>query len=376
MLFSCSNRKKGQDSSNETVLIPDMPAVTHEWFYFSKDGFSKIDLPQNAPKTVQKPWTEAVRISSAVTGDNAGFFTVNKKGLLILENGAELPELKTDSRFFQAGTVGKVFLDGENPVFHLYKNSFFTSENQNANSQKTPFAIEYKPETSVFYPILYKSDLGFSENCEINDFFIKNKNGNGRCYISKKEEADGRIDFSYYSIDLPESFASLALATGQKINASEISVDDYRKQTALLSFSEAPERVKKLLNVIPESFPFIAVISDSVRGETSVKYLHGSASMFDTEKLPVANVLITDTFTVCVFSDGTTYFSGALAKGHIVNSSKTICFRLPLLPAGFTYGDFCIEGERMLAAWEESSFYETARTGFILVNLDKVLKDR
>ena len=54
-------------------------------------------------------------------------------------------------------------------------------------------------------------------------------------------------------------------------------------------------------------------------------------------------------------------------------NSKVIALKLPKLPSGFSYGTFAISGSYFYAAWEESEFYEVGKSGFICVNLDKIL---
>ena len=82
-LFSCTEKNKTTATELPTVKI-------HNWYYFSTEGFQKIDLPQNAPEVYEKPWTESVRITSAASLVNlenknsefSAFALVNKKGLL------------------------------------------------------------------------------------------------------------------------------------------------------------------------------------------------------------------------------------------------------------------------------------------------------
>ena len=67
------------------------------------------------------------------------------------------------------------------------------------------------------------------------------------------------------------------------------------------------------------------------------------------------------------------YISGALFDRHILNNGKTCALRLPRLPAGYEYASCTISGTTMYAAWEETAFYKVGRSGFIRVNLDKIL---
>ena len=51
-----------------------------------------------------------------------------------------------------------------------------------------------------------------------------------------------------------------------------------------------------------------------------------------------------------------------------------MAFRLPLLPTGYTYGDFAVAGNTLYVAWEQTNFYKTSRAGFLSVNLAAILK--
>ena len=84
-----------------------------------------------------------------------------------------------------------------------------------------------------------------------------------------------------------------------------------------------------------------------------------------------------------LFSDGTVYITKSLlmqaenqadqdASGTPTDIGGVIAFRLPKLPAGFSYGEFTIQGNTLYAGWEETDFYKTARSGFIAVDLSSI----
>ena len=74
-----------------------------------------------------------------------------------------------------------------------------------------------------------------------------------------------------------------------------------------------------------------------------------------------------------LFEDGTLYLNGALYGNKILNNANTVALRLPKLPHGYRYSDFGISGTDLFASWEESDFYKTGRSGFIQVDLGKIL---
>ena len=83
--------------------------------------------------------------------------------------------------------------------------------------------------------------------------------------------------------------------------------------------------------------------------------------------------LLSQSYSGVLFEDGTLFLEGALPGKHILRGGKAVCIRLPKLPKGFMYSEFTISGTTLYAAWEESSFYKTGRSGFIQVDLDETL---
>ena len=117
-----------------------------------------------------------------------------------------------------------------------------------------------------------------------------------------------------------------------------------------------------------QSFDF--ALECKTAGGVSPRYF---TTTLDGDGLTHASTIISDGWICAVFSDGTTYFNGALEGRHIVNSGKNMAFRLPKLPEGYVYSSFCISGNKMAVSWEESDFYKTGRSGFLVVDLGKVL---
>ena len=61
------------------------------------------------------------------------------------------------------------------------------------------------------------------------------------------------------------------------------------------------------------------------------------------------------------------------ASSPVLNGGKTVALKLPKLLAGYVYSGFTVSGSSLYAAWEETSFFKTGRSGFICVDLDAVL---
>ena len=127
-------------------------------------------------------------------------------------------------------------------------------------------------------------------------------------------------------------------------------------------FNSAPEDLKDLVSSIPSEFSFSVVWKNS-EGTSPVQYFQQGSGGVPLN----ANASSSEKYVAAVFADGTTYIQ---TRGE---EEKNAAFRLPLLPAGYVYGDFAISGDTMYVAWEQSSFYKTGRTGFLQVQLAAVL---
>ncbi len=86
-----------------------------------------------------------------------------------------------------------------------------------------------------------------------------------------------------------------------------------------------------------------------------------------------ASAILAESWSAVLFEDGTFFIEGALPGKHILRGGKTVAIRLPKLPPQFVYSDFVISGTSLYAAWEESAFFKTSRSGFLSVDLDSTL---
>ena len=86
-----------------------------------------------------------------------------------------------------------------------------------------------------------------------------------------------------------------------------------------------------------------------------------------------ATSILSDTWCAALFQDGTIFIKGALPGRNIFNRGRSVALRLPKLPENFSYTGFAVTGDYLYASWEETDFYCTARSGFLSVNLGKIL---
>ncbi|MBO7136163.1 MAG: hypothetical protein J6V73_06005, partial [Spirochaetaceae bacterium] len=335
------------------------------WSAFTKDGIVEIESPSELPTQIFRPWTETLRVSGAAKINNNSYFLINRLGLALLPDSLEnQPELITDAMYFTDTTASNLVSVENNPVFHVYRNSFFNSK---ASEAPLPFLIQYRAENKIFFPLLRVTDLELNPEAETVHLMYDGSSW----AASFKTSTQDKINFTYLQFFSYEPLISLTgMPKPGQIQKQELSIDLFKQIVCNYEFEKAPERVRKLLAQIPPKFSLDLYYSSEKTG-TPVNYVRqGSAENALLFKGAVKDF---GTCIISLFEDGTTYFSGALPNNYILRNGKPVVFRLPKLPKGFIYNDFVISGNILYAAWEEEFFYQTARAGFISVDLKKLL---
>ncbi len=337
----------------------------HAWYYFTPNGFAQTDAPQHAPETAAKPWTEAVRIASAGTSGSKAIAVVNRLGIVDFSSGT--PILTNDTDIFAAVTADRLlFLDGS-PVFHLYRNTYFNAKTETVPAGSRPLLVRFDTDSALCIPVLTTGDIGVAPDQEVTGISLYG--GEWFCAV-KKTEAE-RTSFSYLRFASAAGAEAVPDAQSAAVTVTEIDADAFRRTQKPRDFSEAPERLQFLFNAVPDTVPFYL----SCRTEYSaapVLYDKNSDEPKSTGYTAQGNAQLTERFSVAVFSDGTTYAAG-FQNGAAEGRPPVIVFRLPKLPAGFVYGEFALNSDTLYVAWEESDFYKIGRSGFIAVDLQKLL---
>lgn len=366
-LSACSKKTE----QNTVFIQPEEPS--HGWYYFSDSNFHKIKKIQEAPVIPQKPWTEAVRISSASVAANPdetkmtppkGYAVVNRTGILLLQENH--PVLYPDADLFSGRTAQNLVFVNDTPVFSVYKSSFFNTSQQNSYSLH-PFLIQFNPGDGICYPIVNVDSLGLSSTSEITDFIW-----NGHFWTCSIKDSDsGKIEFSCLTFQPKEPVLSITPATASsQLQVNETSFSDYKKIKTQTSFANAPEQLKQMLKTLPDNLLFRIKVYTA--GSHSPRTFVHSKNQAETSDFS-ATAILADTWSMIIFQDGTAFFRGALYNHQILNGGKTIGLKLPKLPEGFVYGEFAVSGTTLYTAWEESSFFQTGRSGFLQVDLNKIL---
>lgn len=379
MLFSCAKKNGKVEIPPETIVL------SHAWYYINADGFNKIKSPKDAPLVMKKPYTEACRISgigqtvSLSPNQIAPIYAVvNHSG--VIEFNGDQATLYTDKLMFKDFTADGIVFMNDNPVFSFYKDSFFNETlssqlSSHTDDQDISVLVQFDVNAKTFFPILNTETLKLTSTSQVTDFHW---DGNFWYYCIKDSKKD-RTEFTYVqwnpstnllSIlpDDPKIDTETNIDKKTKIELSKLTEDKFRKLKQPKNYTEAPDRVKKLLSHLAKDFAF----------SVNLKTAGGPSPRRFENKIgenPMAEAVgqLSDSWTAVMFKDGTIYFAGAIPGKRIINNSKPIAIRLPKLPEGFIYTDFGITGNTLYAAWEEAAFYETGRSGFISVDLGQIL---
>lgn len=369
LAVSCKkeNKKEEQTSENKIKEISQY----HKWYYFSDEEILPVDKPQNVPVKQYIPWTEAKRVSSAniTSSDGAAFALVNRLGVLCF-NGKSF-SLKKDISLFENMTVENLVFFNDVPLFSAYKSSFFndtifTKDYSEDNTQHY-FLLQFDKNTGISYPIINSDNLTKNKNTEIVDYVWDGRNW----LCSLKTVNENRVGFSYvkWTPVLPLLSLSPATAVGNII-CTESTAEAFRNAKEQISYSEAPERIKKLLEGFSDELPFSIEVK-TAGGYSNRKY-YNKIEKSEKQEL-MAKAIISESWSAALFEDGTLYIEGALPGKHILRGGKTIAIRLPKLPPQFVYSDFVVSDTTFYAAWEEVDFYKTNRSGFMSLDLDSTL---
>ncbi|MFA6936984.1 MAG: hypothetical protein WCQ67_02000 [Treponema sp.] len=376
LVTSCSKK-----SAFDDIKELDSTKENHTWYYFTENSFKEIDLPQNAPKALEKPWTESIRISSMASVPDSSnsyeynaFAVVNRLGILAISS--DTATLFSDASIFPSDTADSLVFSNGTPVFYLFRSTFFNEgilsgsnsllenysvEKNSSVSLSRPFLVEFNPQSKISYPLVSYSNLKLSDNDQITGYFW-----NGKTWAcSAKKIKEDKVEFSYFSWEPLAPLTELSPALNKDVFVfSSLTEDGYRKLNTPLLFEEAPVELKDLLTSIPKDFSFYITYRDNSGTSPISYYNEGTESI--TPLNANAQIAKRSGYIAALFEDGTTYLE------NTTTFTRT-AFRLPKLPVGFSYGEFSIAGNYLYASWEENNFYKTIRSGFIKIDLDKVL---
>ena len=374
LLASCGKK--------QVQKIPDLPIETlelgnknHKWYYFTDQTYRETDKIQHVPFRLPRPWTESIRISSAnnaATSDEEickAYAVVNRLGILCFEN--DRISISLDKSIFDDRTAGNLIFLNNTPIFSIYKSAFFndtiTEDLYQTGKTEHLFLMQFDDTAKISYPIVNCASLTDEPNSEVVDFVWDGLNW--LCCI--KSLTEEKTEFSYISWKPTVPLLTLSPANVRSsIVIEESSQEAFRAAKEQVPYRQAPERIRNMLTGFSDQLPFIMEVK-SAGGSSNRVYsneIRGSK-----EKPLKSKAVLSQSWSCVLFEDGTLFMEGALPGKHILRGGKPIAIRLPRLPGGFVYSDFVISGATLYAAWEETAFFNTGRSGFLKVDLDKTL---
>ena len=411
-LSACGKKTLPADDTFNNIpqITMQTSSGSHSWYYFTRDGFRQISKVQNVPEVPFIPWTEAIRISSAncatTEGENKAFAVINRLGIISF-NGDD-KQLSKDENIFTDRTAGNLIFLNETPIFSVFKSAFFNDtikdNKYSAEGSQHLFLIQFDPESKISYPIINCNNLTKEKNSEVVDYYWDGINWT--CCI--KTISDTKTEFNYINWKPIQSLLTLSPVNAKaNISQLESNQDEFRAKKEQLEYKLAPERIKKMLagfskrtnfsidvknsggcswrnykNVAQNGWaPAGGSASSSPAGATggsggASSPRENAASARDNASSArelYATAILAQTWSAALFEDGTLFLEGALPGKHILRGGKPVAIRLPKLPDDFVYSDFVISGTTLYAAWEETSFFKTGRSGFVEINLNKTL---
>jgi hypothetical protein len=372
LLVSCGVSKTAEEGARQNQGAASSEheagsAPTHIWYAFTKDGFTAIDFPSLAPKVDFAPWTEAVRVCDASMLGNGfslgAFFLVNRLGMFTFLGDGSI-KLTREVSFFSNSTVDSLMIIENAPVFHHYANSVFKSDSEPPST----ILIRFDPMAHIFYPALLKREMRLDPYEEVTALsFFEGE------WLFQIRRFDKEQSADYRAFAFLESLANPSIQ--KRITERQITQGEFWRSLQGESYDAAPARVKSLLPIIPQGVPFyLECRFQDVAAVKRFSTVDGEAANQDSAWEEIhANAVIADTYAAALLEDGTLFFQGALTGHQNYKNNEAAALKLPPLPEGFVYGKCIISGGKLFASWEEKRFYETARSGFVQVNLDALL---
>ncbi len=365
--ISCKKKEPEQKLAEEIKPIKS----DHKWYYFDDSNILPVDKPQNVPVKQFLPWTEAVRISSANNSSSASYAIVNRLGILSF-NGDRF-SLEKDISLFSERTAQNLVFFNDTPIFSVYKSAFFNNTilqpSYSEDDSLHYFLVQFDEKTKISYPLINSTNLTDLRNTEVVDYIWDGKTFTC-CLKSLGKE---KTDFSYVRWSPVVPILSLSpVNASENIIKTAADVKSFRDAKAQIDYATAPERIKKMLTGFSDTIPFSLEVK-TAGGYSTRKYLNQIETNTKSVQELKASAILAESWSAVLFEDGTFFIEGALPGKHILRGGKTVAIRLPKLPPQFVYSDFVISGTTLYAAWEESNFFKTSRSGFLSVDLDSTL---
>ena len=190
----------------------------------------------------------------------------------------------------------------------------------------------------------------------------------GQWYAGFKTDNGTDISFSYVKCS---NFATFMQKDAYK-HITPLSAEEFRAVCEPPLYHRMPDMLKELTNAIESNRDLYLKVftEDSVDGSMFFKPAQNQTNDTMEERVPVNLYAVQSSKT-----DGKRNAAILLPEGTLLlntgdNSIQKL--HLPSLPENFIYTAFSISDTEIIAAWEESVFYEVGRTGIFTAALSEL----
>ena len=370
LVFSACTKQKTetevpQAQKSASAVTVETPPANH-WKYFSVGDNGSIqiknaDAVSEIPAAVFKPWTEAVRVADFGLNHGNAVFLINKCGLYPIRSLQSNALLPVGHELFSHVTAGDLYMVDGQFFIRVYQNSIFLSRDI---SENTHFLLRTDPECKLYTPVADIANLHLPKAAQCKSL----EQAGGQWYASFKADNGTDISFSYVKCG---NFAVLMRQDAYK-HIEQLSAEEFRAACEPPLYSRMPDMLKELANAIENTRDLYLKVftEDAVDGTIFFKPARNQTNSTMEEKVPV-------TVYAVQYSQGDANRSAALLlpDGTLMLNTSGRGIRkaqLPSLPENFIYTAFSISDTEIIAAWEESVFYEVGRAGIFTAELSEL----
>lgn len=369
IFFACTKQEPvdgipPQEQKNHTAPSPLLQSK--HWMYFAatEDNTSielkYIDAVSEIPAVPFKPWTEAVRVADFCLHQNKAVFLINKCGALPLQSLQSDKQLSNKKSVCESLTAGGLYTVNGELFIRVYQNTAFLPH----GSENIYFLMHSISGTNECEPVADITNLQFPENAQCKSL----EQINGQWYASFKADNGKKISFFYVTCNTFTNFLQKDAYKTMK----RLSAESFRKTCAPPLYTQMPDTLKNLADTIKNNTAlyFKVWLDGTAHSALFLKSAQNASSTMLEESLPQSVYALHRTDSggahtaAILLPDGT--FLLDKKKGGIIT------LQLPSLPENFRYTAFFVSDTAIIAAWEESAFYQVGRAGFFSAQLQEL----
>lgn len=342
-----------------------LPAASH-WRYFSASGGNSLQIKDagtisEIPATEFRPWTEAVRVVDCGLSQKDAVFLINKCGLCTAERLRYDAHLPVGHDLFLQASAGDLYNVEGNYFIRVYQNSVFLPQNEPQNKY---FLLRTGLDAESYSPAADVANLHLPKEAQCKAL----EKIDDQWYASFKADTGTGISFFYIKCN---DFSVFTRDDAFKY-VEHISAEDFRTACQPVSYEKMPDMLKNLADKIEnDTDVYLRVFTEkSAQGLTFLKRAQDKTDTHPEEKASV------NAYALYYPQDSGTYRAAILLPDGtlLLNADGTDSkeLRLPLLPKDFNYTAFYLSDTSIVAAWEETVFYEVGRAGIFTADLEEL----